>query len=393
MSRSLTNVRIAIVSRCSRTLYTFRRPLIHRLIDERAQVTTIGSSGEGYEDLLSKEGITFRHAPVSRRSVNPGADLRLFVNLVRQFREIRPHIVHSFTVKPAIYATLAAARAGVPARVVTITGLGHAFTTASPFITRATEWLYRVALARASLVYFQNPEDRELFSSRRLVGPERTRLIPGSGVDLGRFVPEPLPYQSGDTVNFLMIARLLKEKGVCEFMSAADRLRKANVSARFRLVGGIDGRNPSSLAPAEIESLRNSAAVEWVGDVLDVRPHVAWADVVVLPSYREGLPRSLLEGGAMGRALIASNVPGCRDVVRDGHNGYLVPVGNAEFLAQAMAKLAADPSTIERFGRCARVTVEDRFDEQVVVSETIKAYLQLLPETSRMQAELVHIDS
>jgi glycosyltransferase involved in cell wall biosynthesis len=358
-------------------------------MDEQAQVTTIGSSGEGYEDLLSKEGIEFRHAPVSRRSVNPGADVRLFVNLVRQFREIRPHIVHSFTVKPAIYATLAAARAGVPARVVTITGLGHAFTTASPLITQATEWLYRVALARASLVYFQNAEDRELFLSRRLVGSERTHLIPGSGVDLGRFVPTSLPCQSGDTVNFLMIGRLLKEKGVREFLSAAGRLKVANVSARFRLVGGIDGRNPSSLAPAEIESLRNSAAVEWVGEVLDVRPHVAWADVVVLPSYREGLPRSLLEGGAMGRALIASNVPGCRDVVRDGQNGFLVPPENAESLARAMATLAADPSTIERFGRCARETVEDRFDERVVVSETIKAYLQLLPDASRLHSELV----
>jgi glycosyltransferase involved in cell wall biosynthesis len=358
-------------------------------MDEQAQVTTIGSSGEGYEDLLSKEGIDFRHAPVSRRSVNPTADFHLFMNLVRHFREIRPHIVHSFTIKPAIYATLAAARAGVPVRAVTITGLGHAFTTAPALITRVTEWLYRTALTRASRVYFQNGEDRELFMSRRLVDRERTRLIAGSGVDLARFPLSPLPHRSGSTVNFLMIGRLLREKGVHEFVKAATRLRMENPAVRCRLVGGIDARNPSSLRVAEIESLRRSSAVEWVGEVLDVKPHVSWADVVVLPSYREGLPRSLLEGGAMGRALVASDVPGCREVVRDGENGYLVPPGNAEALAQAMRRLAAEPSTIDRFGHRDRETIEAGFDEQVVISETIEAYLQLLSEASEARSDFV----
>jgi glycosyltransferase involved in cell wall biosynthesis len=388
MSRSLTNVRIAVVSRCSRTLYTFRRSLIHRLMEEGAHVTAIGACGSGYEDLLKDEGIEFRHAPVSYRSVNPAADVRLYANLLKRFRETRPQIVHSFTVKPAIYATLAAARAGVPVRTVTITGLGHAFTTAPALITRVTEWLYRTALARASRVFFQNGEDREVFASRGLVDRERTRLIAGSGVDLARFPVVRQPHQSSSTVNFLMIARLLRDKGVKEFAEAAIRLKATNPSARCRLVGGIDTRNPSSLSPDEVESLRRSPALEWVGEVLDVRPHVSWADVVVLPSYREGLPRSLLEGGAMGRALIASDVPGCRDVVRDGENGYLVAPANSEALAKAMTRLAGNPATIERFGRCARETVEGRFDEQIVISETIKAYLQLLSDADRPCSEL-----
>jgi glycosyltransferase involved in cell wall biosynthesis len=256
-------------------------------------------------------------------------------------------------------------------------------------ITRVTEWLYRTALARASRVFFQNGEDRELFTSRRLVDRERTRLIAGSGVDLARFPVSSLPHRSGSTVNFLMIARLLREKGVKEFIEAATRLKMRNPLARCRLVGGIDARNPSSLSPDEVESLRKSPALEWVGEVLDVKPHVSWADVVVLPSYREGLPRSLLEGGAMGRALIASDVPGCRDVVRDGENGYLVPPANAEALAKAMMRLAAEPSTIDRFGQCARETIEGRFDEQVVISETIETYLQLLSEASAPRAEFV----
>jgi glycosyltransferase involved in cell wall biosynthesis len=389
MTRSLQNVRVAIISRCSRTLYTFRRPLFHRLMEEGAQVTGVGARGDGFEDRLRDEGIEFRHVPVSYRSINPAADVRLYANLLKLFRESQPQIVHSFTIKPAIYATLAAARAGVPVRAVTITGLGHAFTTAPALITRVTEWLYRTALARASRVYFQNGEDRDLFTTRRLVDRERTRLIAGSGVDLARFPLSPLPHQSGSTVNFLMIGRLLREKGVHEFVEAATRLKMENPAVRFRLVGGVDGRNPSSLGLDEVESLRRSSAVEWVGDVLDVRPHVSWADVVVLPSYREGLPRSLLEGGAMGRALVASDVPGCREVVRDGENGYLVPPGNAEALAKAMRRLAAKPTMIDRFGHSARETIEGRFDEQVVISETIEAYLQLLSEASEPHSELV----
>jgi glycosyltransferase involved in cell wall biosynthesis len=357
-------------------------------MDERALVTAIGSCGEGYENLLRKEGIQFRHVPVSYRSVNPAADFLLYRSLVNLFREIRPHIVHSFTIKPAIFATLAAARAGVPVRMVTITGLGHAFTTAPELITRATEWLYRTALARAARVYFQNGEDQQFFTSRRLVDPQQTRLIPGSGVDLTRFAHSPLPHRSTGTVNFLMIARLLKEKGVREFVDAAKRLRLAHPSTRCRLVGGIDSRNPSSLDTAELESLRSVAAVEWVGEALDVKPHILRADVVVLPSYREGLPRSLLEGGAMGRALIASDVPGCREVVRDGENGYLVPPGNAEALKRAMARLAGSPSIIDRFGRCARETVERRFDEKVVISETVEAYLELLADASHLDSQL-----
>ena len=378
MSRSLQNVRVAIVSRCSRTMHTFRRSLIHRLMADGAKVISIGARGDGFEDRLREEGIEFRHVPVSYRSVNPAADIHLYLRLLRLFREMRPHVVHAFTVKPAIYATLAAAHAGVPVRIVTITGLGHAFTTASPLIMRVVEWLYRAALARAALVFFQNGEDRELFVRRCLVATERARLVPGSGVDTTHFTPVPLPLRSTGIPTFLMIARLLKEKGVVEFLAAAERVRVHAPATRIRLVGGPDARNPSAISPEDIAALRVSRTVEWVGEVMDVRPHIGSADVVVLPSYREGLPRSLLEGGAMGRAVIATDVPGCREVVRDGMNGYLVPPADAQALANAMIRMVDDVQSIERFGRCARELVVERFDERMVISQTISAYLELL---------------
>jgi glycosyltransferase involved in cell wall biosynthesis len=378
MIRSLAGKRIAVVSRCSRTLYTFRRSLIHRLQNEGAHVFAVGCGGDGYEKHLKFDGIEFRHVPVAQRSISPLRDVHLLRSLAKLFDETRPDVVHAFTVKPAIYATLAAALAKVPVRIVTITGLGHAFTTASPLIRRVAEWLYRLALARAGLVFFQNAEDRDLFVGRRLIDSRATALVPGSGVDLSRFSPVPLPCRKKGAATFLMIGRLLREKGVLEFVSAASSLNAQRPRAQIRLVGGVDDRNPSSLRSSEVDLIRCSRVVQWEGEVLDVKPHIEAADVLVLPSYREGLPRSLLEGAAMGRALIASDTPGCRDVVKDGENGYLVPPGDTSALARAMIRLADDADTIERFGRAARRLVEEHFDERVVIARTIEAYLALL---------------
>lgn len=372
----LTGKRIVVISRCARTLYVFRRSLIAETAKCGAEVSTFGAGGDGFEDDLERCGIRFEQVPVGIRSLSPRADLRLFFRLLRKFRLSRPDIVHAFTVKPAIFATLAAWVAGVPRRVVTITGLGHAFTTGSPVLRSIVTVLYRVALRKAHVVFFQNSDDLGFFVGRGIVRPETARLIPGSGVDIQRFAPVPLPCQGGRAPRFLMIARLLREKGVREYVEAACRVKKAHPAASFALVGGGDLRNPSSLTADELAALKSLGAVEWIDEVSDVRPYIASADVLVLPSYREGLPRTLLEGAAMGRALIATDAPGCREVVRSAEVGYLVKIADVTSLAGAMMSLCESPQDIPALGRRARSLAESRFDERLVNEACLLAYAE-----------------
>lgn len=370
--------RVGVVSRCSWTLFNFRRGLIHGITAEGGLPVAFGSCEDGFDRQLRDEGIDVRHVPVSTAGIDPAQDVRLLFSLVRRFRDLRPDVVHSFTVKPSIYATLAAAMCGVPVRVVTITGLGHAFTSAATFLRAVVSFLYKVALSRADIVFFQNKDDRDLFVAGGLVEERATRLIGGSGINLERYRQVPLPSQMGRSIRFLMVSRLLKEKGVHEYISAAEKLKEKYPDAQFCLVGGADSRNPSSFGAAEFDALRRSNSVEWLDEVEDVRPNISEADVIVLPSYREGLPRSLLEGGAMGRALIATDVPGCREVVRNDWNGYLVPPANADALARAMERLILQPEKIPLFGARARHLVEEKFDERTVIDQTLEVYAELI---------------
>jgi glycosyltransferase involved in cell wall biosynthesis len=370
-------MRIAIVSRCSRTLFVFRRSLIQAARAE-GEVTALGAGGDGFDDKLREEGIRFQHVDISFRNRSPVADLGLLRSLTKFFRASQTDVCHAFTIKPAIFATLAASIARVPVRVVTITGLGYAFTSAGWFMRKLIETLYRVALRRAQVVFFQNPEDRQIFLTRGLVDYAKARLVAGSGVDTELFSQAPLPSASGKPPTFLMIARLLKDKGVLEYQAAAALLRQRHPQARCLLLGAEDERNPSRLNTEELAALRASHDLTLLGERDDVRPVIAEADVMVLPSYREGLPRSLLEGGAMGRALIATNVPGCRDVVEPGVNGLLVERADAASLAGAMIKLADDVAAIAAFGSGARKGIAERFDERQVIGNTLATYRELL---------------
>lgn len=370
----LRGKRILVISRCARTLYVFRRSLIAAAVQCGAEVLALGAGGDGFEARLAESDVRFERIPVALRSSDLLADLRLVLCLVRKFRQTRPDVVHSFTVKPAIFATIAAWLAGVPRRIVTITGLGHAFTTAGSLMRSAVMLLYRVALARAHVVFFQNPDDRDFFVASGLVRASVARLIPGSGVDVDRFAPCPLPSEIDGAPRFLMIARLLREKGVREYIAAARRVKIEYPRATFTLLGGGDPRNPSALSDGEILALQASAEVEWVDEVTDVKPFIAAADVMVLPSYREGLPRTLLEGAAMGRAMIATDTPGCRELVIPGETGYLVEVGDEMSLARAMARLCASPLEILALGRSARQLVEKCYDESLVNRVCLDAY-------------------
>ena len=275
---------------------------------------------------------------IDRKGLNPVADLRLLLKYRSILRQLRPAAYLSYTIKPNIYGSFAAASLGIPA-LPNVSGLGTAFIRGGGLQALVTR-LYRVGFARAPVVFFQNQEDSSLFVGRRIVRPDQARVLPGSGVDLDFFLPAPLP--PGPPV-FLFIGRLLRDKGVVEFVEAARELRREHPDARFQLLGGLDEGNRTGIRQVELDSWLADGIVEHLGTTDDVRPFIAAASAVVLPSYREGLPRSLVEGAAMGRPLIASDVAGCREVVIDGVNGYLCAVRDAASLALAMQRLLELP--------------------------------------------------
>ena len=377
-TRSLQGKKIIVISRCAWTLYNFRLGLVRGIQGTGATAIALGAGGDGYDERLLAQGVDFRSIPVSMRGLDPLADLRLMLALIGLLRRERPDLVHCFTIKPVIYATLAAWLAGVPVRVVTITGLGYAFTSARGWLTRLVKGLYRVALRHAAIVYFQNVGDRQLFMQDALVDPGRTRLSAGSGVDTQRFAVAPMPTHPLGAPHFLMIARLIREKGVLEYLQAAAMVKARHPNVQFSLLGGVDPRNPTALNADEQAALRASQVVNWLPETDDVRPFIACADVVVLPSYREGLPRTLIEAGAVGRPVIATDVVGCRDVVLHGITGLLVPAMNAAALAEAMQFMVDHPEQRAAMGAAARARVVAHFDERSVVESTLDDYDYLL---------------
>jgi glycosyltransferase involved in cell wall biosynthesis len=307
---------------------------------------------------------------IDRAGLNPLADLKLLARYRALLRRLRPAAYLGYTIKPNIYGSLAAASLGIPA-LPNVSGLGTAFIRGGGLQAIVTQ-LYRIGFRRAPVVFFQNDEDRELFVARRIVRPEQARVLPGSGVDLKRFAPAPLP---DGPPTFLFIGRLLRDKGVVEFVEAARLLRSDFPGARFQLLGGLDEGNRTAIRQADIDTWVAEGVVEQLGTTDDVRPFIVAANAIVLPSYREGLPRSLLEAAAMARPLIASDVPGCRDVVEDGVNGYLCAMRDAGSLAAAMRRLAQLPLAQQlAMGEAGRRRVQERFSESLVV----RAYLDVL---------------
>jgi glycosyltransferase involved in cell wall biosynthesis len=315
---------------------------------------------------------------IDRSGANPLADLRLIARYRGLLKRLRPAAYLGYTIKPNVYGSFAAASLGIPA-LPNVSGLGTAFIGGGP-LQQIVVRLYRIGFARASVVFFQNDEDRQLFVDRRIVRPEQARVLPGSGVDLERFTPSPAA--DGAPV-FLLVGRLLRDKGVNEFVEAARLVRAKLPQARFQLLGPIDEGNRTAIGRAQLESWVAEGIVEYLGTTDDVRPFIAGSSAVVLPSYREGLPRSLLEAAAMARPLIATDAPGCRDVVEDGVNGYLCAVRDSGSLADAMLRFADLP--LKRrlaMGESARRKVQERFNEERVVD----TYLEVLDGLSKAQS-------
>lgn len=347
----------------------FRTGLIRALVDAGYRPIVLGPADAIQEKRLAELGSGFEAVTIDRKGLDPLAELSLLSRYRRILKRLKPLAYLGFTIKPNIYGALAASKFGIPV-IANVSGLGTAFIRPGVLQHIVTS-LYRVAF-RDVMVFFENADDRQLFIERKIVRAAQTRLVPGSGIDLEQFAPTPLPV---GPPRFLLIARLIGDKGVREFVEAARASRRRMPGARFRLLGGLDEGNRTSIAPSELQAWIDEGVIEHLGETNDVRPFIADATAVVLPSYREGLPRSLLEGAAMGRPLIATDVPGCREVVDEQVNGFLCAVRDPASLAAAMERLAALPEErLNAMGAASRRKVHEQFSEELVV----RAYLDAL---------------
>lgn len=341
----------------------FRGPLIAALQTSGAEVHVAAPElciGSPLNELLTAKGIVVHNIPMRRTGTNPIADAQTLLALWWLMWRISPDAVLGYTIKPVIYGSLAAWLAGVPKRFALITGLGYAFQGNGDRnnIQQLVQGLYRLALSRTHKVFFQNPDDLALFRQRGILSREsQVCVVNGSGVDLDHYAVAPLP----SSISFLLVARLLGDKGVREYINAARVIRELHPEVVFGLVGAID-LNPNSVSQHELDSWIVEGAILYYGQLSDVRPAISDSSVFVLPSYREGTPRSVLEAMSMGRAIITTDAPGCRETVLNGENGFLVPVRSVNGLVEAMEVLIAKPELVAKMGHCSRAIAEDKYD-------------------------------
>lgn len=349
-------------------IVNFRRPVVRALRADGHRLTALTPADHAVP-ALEGEGVRHLHLPMDNRGLNPLRDARLALRLHGHFGAEQPDVILSWTIKNNIFGALAAKRRGIPF-IPNVSGLGTAFLSGKAVQTVA-EGLYRTAFRGLETVFFQNEEDRALFLSRRLTTERQSRLLPGSGIDLAHFAPAPLP--EGGPV-FLMIARLLRDKGVVEFVEAARIVRARHPQARCQLLGAADAENRSAIDRATLDSWIAEGAVEYLGTTDDVRHAIGAATCIVLPSYREGAPRVLIEGAAMARPLIATDVPGCRQVVDRDIGGFLVRPRDAADLADAMERFIALPRPAqEAMGRAGRARMQRIYDQTHVIDAHLAA--------------------
>ncbi|WP_180101090.1 glycosyltransferase family 4 protein [Acinetobacter sp. YH12151] len=321
------------------------------------------------QQKLEASGYYVHEVPMQRTGTNPIADLKTLRTTYGLIKKIKPDYVLSYTIKPVIYGTLAAWLAKVPYRFALITGLGYAFQNVEygskrSFFQKIVHGLYQQALSHSHKAFFQNPDDLKLFQDLKLLTVQTpTVVVNGSGVNVADFNVLPLPVTADQKIkiSFLLIARLLGDKGVREYAEAAKIIKHKYPHVEFNLVGWIDD-NPSAIRQQELDQWMASNTLNYWGKLSDVRPAIAESSVYVLPSYREGTPRTVLEAMAMGRAIITTDAPGCRETVTDGDNGFLVEVKSVESLVKAMEKLILQPELITQMGRRSREIALHKYD-------------------------------
>ena len=356
-------------------LYNFRLALATALRDGGAEVLLVSPRGR-YGDRFARLGFRWKELPFDRRTLNPTAQVAAIARLARLYSSERPDIVHHFTIKCAVYGSIAAKLAGVPVIVNALAGLGSTHPACGGRSHRLARMLALSSLTMAlpgTRVILQNPEDRDFLVARGVARRAQCALIRGSGVDLSRFRPPAARPPS--PVSVLLASRLLWRKGLAEFAGAARLVRRRHPCIRFAVAGGLDDGNPDALTPADIRSLRETGGIDILGHVEDMNSLLARTSIVALPTtYGEGVPRILIEGAASGLPLVASDVPGCREIVRDGVNGFLVPPGDTVALAGAIERLASDDRLRERLGAASRRLAVAEFGEDAIIEATLALY-------------------
>lgn len=363
-------------------LFNFRQSLARALRDAGHEVLLVSPPGP-YGEKLRELGYRWEPAPMVRRSLNPVRELALVQWLHRLVAQEQVDLVHGFTIKCAVYGSIAARWAGTPARVNAVAGMGYVFISNAPralVLRPVVRSLFRYALGgQGARLILQNPDDAAMFTRARLVNPGQVRLIPGSGVDCGRFTPPEEAGRSEDRFRVVLPARLLWDKGLAEYVEAARLLRQRSLPVDFLLAGEPDPGNPAAVPEETVRGWVQEGVVQWLGHVSDMPALFRSVDCVALPSYREGLPKGLIEAAACALPLVTTDVPGCREVVTDGVDGLLVPVKNGKALAEAIARLQADPALRQRLGEAARRKAMTEFEERSVVERTLGVYRELLP--------------
>jgi len=373
------NKKAIFVANTGFSLFNFRLPLMKRLSDLGWSVVGAASDEAAYASKFAKEGIKFINVSIDHKGMNPFADLALISKLKSLYEKETPNLVHHFTIKPVIFGSLAAKWANVPAIVNSITGLGYVFVKGG-LLKRIVIELYKLALSRRTQIIFQNKNDKQLFLDNDIVKDTNARVILGSGVNTDQIRPLENNTQDGG-LKFLLISRMLWTKGVSEYVGAAEKVKRDFPETSFIMAGGASGGgaqgNPEAIPEKWLQDVTSKGSVQWVGRIphKEVMALLDDSDVVVLPSYYpEGVPKSLIEAAAKGKTIITTDTPGCREVVIDGVNGFLVQPKDVDSLVNAMHRLIREPGIVNQMGAASRKRAVELFDEKKVLNETLIVY-------------------
>ena len=344
------------------SLLNFRGPLIRALLSKDLEVHVAAPDLDADSLIrrsLESYGVNVHKIHMKRTGMNPISDLRTIFQLWILMKKIKPNHFLGYTHKPVIYGNLAAWMAGVNKQFALITGLGYTFQSQILWLNHLLQFLYRISMRRVEKVFFQNPDDETLFQNLGIIktSDQKSVVVNGSGVDLKKFNIASFPKK----IQFLLIARLLGDKGVREYFKAAKAVRKNHPDIKFGLVGWIDN-HPDAISKKELDESIDAGDIFFYGRMDDVKPAISESSVYVLPSYREGTPRTVLEAMAMGRPIITTDAPGCKETVKDGINGYIVKVKSSQALVEAMLCFIEQPELIESMGNSSRKIAEEKYD-------------------------------